>query len=116
MSTAKTRRNLWKRSEQKVATFFHTKRNPLSGSMSGHSSSDSLDKYFYIETKRRKKHRVMGLLRGVREAAEMNEQLALVCLTEEGQKGFGILVHSEDLIWLALEFLKREGYTWRRKT
>ena len=116
MATAKTRRNLWKRSEQKVAKFFGTKRNPLSGSMSGHSGSDSLDKYFYIETKRRKKHKVMGLLRDVREAAMMEEKLALVCLTEEGQKGFGVLVYSEDLIWLALEFLKREGYTWRRKT
>ena len=99
-----------------MCTFFHTRRNPLSGSMSGHSSSDSLDKYFYIEAKRRKKHQVMGLLRDVREAAMMNEQLGLVCLTEEGQKGFGIVVYSEDLIWLALEFLKREGYTWRRKT
>ena len=57
----------------------------------------------------------MDLLREVREAARENEQLGVVCLSEEGQKGFGVLVYSEDLIWLALEF-KREGYTWRRKT
>jgi hypothetical protein len=116
MSTTATKRRLWKHDERKVAGFFGTTRNPLSGSMSRHSGSDSLDKYFYIETKRRKKHRIMNLLRDVRKAAEMEEKLALVCLTEEGRKGFGVLVHSEDLIWLALEFLEREGYTWRRKT
>ena len=41
----------WKTNELKLSKMFGAKRNPLSGSNSGHSMSDTLHEEFYIEIK-----------------------------------------------------------------
>lgn len=97
----------WKRDERKVAEFFGTVRNPLSGINSKVTGSDTRDKRLYIENKRRKSHAVMNLLREVRKAAMSEEKLATVCLTEHNRVGFGILVHSDDIVWFAIEMCRR---------
>ena len=41
----------WKNNELKLSKMFGARRNPLSGSNSGHSTSDTLHEEFYIEIK-----------------------------------------------------------------
>ena len=41
----------WKNNELKLSKMFGARRNPLSGSNSGHSMSDTLHEEFYIEIK-----------------------------------------------------------------
>jgi hypothetical protein len=87
----------WKADERKVARFFGTVRNPLSGINSRHTGSDTLDKDLFIENKRRKAHAMMTLLRDTAEQAKPERKLPVVCLTEHGRQGFGILIWSEDM-------------------
>lgn len=44
----------WKAYERRIAKRFGTRRNPLSGGMSGHTRSDTLHKGLFIEMKNRR--------------------------------------------------------------
>jgi len=45
----------WKKRERKIASLLGTRRTPLSGSSSQHTSSDTLHERLYVEIKCRKK-------------------------------------------------------------
>jgi hypothetical protein len=87
----------WKRRERAVAQFFGSERTPLSGSGSGHTSSDTLHEAFYVETKHRAKHAIFGLYKDTKKKARKENKIPLICLSQENSKGFLIVIHSEQL-------------------
>lgn len=87
----------WKSIERKVASFFGSKRTPLSGGNSGHTRSDSLHPVLYIETKYRKEHSAINLWRKTAVLADLEKKVPVVALAEKGSRGFWLVVHSEDL-------------------
>lgn len=87
----------WKRDERKVSEFFGCRRNPLSGSNSGVTGSDTRHPRLYIEQKRRKRHSVVALWDEVAERAAKEGKVPVVTLTEHGRSGFWVLVHARDL-------------------
>ena len=91
----------WKAVERRVASFFGVRRNPLSGSNSGGTHSDSLHKQLFIETKHRKKHAAISLWRKTEELACKENKIPVVVLVEKGAKGFWFVIHSSDLTAVA---------------
>jgi hypothetical protein len=91
----------WKAIERKVASFFGSKRTPLSGGNSGHSRSDSLHPVLFIETKYRKKHSAVQLWRKTAVLADLESKKPVVALAEKGSRGFWLVVHSSDLMAVA---------------
>lgn len=93
----------WKQAERKVADYFCTRRNPLSGGNSGHSRSDTLEPFLFIETKKRAKHAAVSLLDQTRTMAKKEiapdgkPKKPVVALVENNRPGFYILIHSKDL-------------------
>lgn len=87
----------WKRDERKVAEFFGCRRNPLSGSGSGVTQSDTRHERLFIEQKRRKRHAVVVLWDQVAERAAEEGKVPVVTLTEHGRRGFWVVVHADDL-------------------
>lgn len=87
----------WKAIERKVASFFGSKRTPLSGGNSGHTRSDSLHDRLFIETKYRKKHSAVQLWRKTAALAHIEGKIPVVALAEKGSRGFWLVIHSEDL-------------------
>ena len=88
---------VWKRVERDVAEFFATTRNPLSGEMGGHSSSDSRHDKLFIETKYRKKHTTWSLWNDTKVLADKEKKLPVIALKEKGRHGFLVVVRSQDL-------------------
>ena len=84
---------------------FGTERNPGSGSADPNHRSDSQHPTLFIETKYRAKHTALTLLRETRKIAEKENKTAVCCLAEKGKKGFGVLIHSEDLDDFVKEFI-----------
>ena len=91
----------WKAVERRVAGFFGVRRNPLSGSNSGGTHSDSLHERLFIETKHRKKHSAVSLWRKTEDLAHKENKIPVVVLCEKGARGFWILVHASDLTAVA---------------
>ncbi|MBK1877981.1 hypothetical protein [Pelagicoccus mobilis] len=87
----------WKALERRVATFFNTERNALSGGNSKVTRSDTLHPDLFIECKQRQKHSAVTLWDETKQLADKEEKTAVVCLAEKNRKGFWILVHSDDL-------------------
>lgn len=87
----------WKAFERRVALFFGTVRNALSGGNSKITRSDSLHKELFIECKQRKKHAVISLWDKTKILAEKENKIPVVCLSEKNRSGFWILVHSGDV-------------------
>ena len=90
----------WKAFERRVADFFHGKRNPLSGGNSGHTQADVIHDRLFIECKCREKFAVISLWDATKILADKEHKTPVVCLHENGRKGFFILVHSDDLLKL----------------
>lgn len=105
----------WKRDERKVAAFFGTVRNSLSGMNSKVTGSDTIDNQLFIENKRRKSHAVMKLMREVASDADLEIKIPVVCLTEHYQKDFGVVLKSSDLLRFCVVFLTRNGYDVQEK-
>ena len=91
----------WKAVERRVASFFGARRNPLSGSNSGGTHSDSLHEELFIETKHRVKHSAISLWRKTEELARKENKIPVVALCEKGARGFWIMVHASDLTAVA---------------
>lgn len=91
----------WKENEGRVAEFFGTRRNPLSGSGSAVTASDTRHPHLFIEQRRRKRHAVIRWWDQVAELARREGKIPVVTLTEHGRPGFWILVRSEDLATVA---------------
>lgn len=90
----------WKAFERRVARFFKTERNALSGGNSKVTRSDSLHPTLFIECKQRKRFAVIRLWDETRRMAQVEGKTPVVCLSETGRPGFWIMVHSEDLVKL----------------
>ena len=101
-----TSRNTWKQRERQIADDFGTKRNPLSGSMSGHSSSDSLSDTFYLESKLRANPPGWNLFIDTRSKAEKEEKIPIVVLSKKYHQDKIAMIEYDFL----LELLKKSGY------
>ena len=101
-----TSRNTWKKREMKIAKDFGTKRNPLSGSMSGHSSSDSLSDTFYLESKLRAKPGGWNLFMDTRDKAKRENKIPIVILSKKYHKDKIAMVDYDFLLGL----LEKSGY------
>jgi len=97
-----THKNTWKAFERKVANFFFARRNPLSGSMSGHTSGDAIDDEIYVECKLRAKNATVTLFEDTRKKAKAEgEKIPIVALKIKGHKGWLLVIQPEDLQTLA---------------
>ena len=96
----------WKSIEGKIAKFFGTRRTPLSGSNSGHTSSDTLHAVLYAEIKYRVKHSAVTLWDDTSKKAKEEKKVPVVVLAEKGRPGFWLLMHSSDLVDVAAERVK----------
>jgi len=95
---------MWKKAERKTSRFFGTRRNPLSGENSGHSSSDSLHPRLFIETKRKKAgHSVVKWWERARTGTKLPTVLVL---SLNDRESCWCLCRSEDLSRVALAFFK----------
>lgn len=87
----------WKQFERRVARFFKTERNALSGGNSKLTRSDTLHPDLFIECKQRKKFAAISLWNETKQLATKENKTPVVCLSEKSRPGFWILVHSDDL-------------------
>ena len=101
-----TSRNTWKQRERQIADDFGTKRNPLSGSMSGHSSSDSLSETFYLESKLRANPPGWNLFLDTRDKSKKENKIPIVILSKKYHKDKIAMVDYDFLVGL----LKKSGY------
>lgn len=93
-----TSKSTWKHFERVVATFFGTRRVPLSGSNSGHNTnSDSMHPRIYIECKVREKFSLWGLFKDTAEKAKVEKKVPVVAIKQKGEQGYLLLVRPEDL-------------------
>lgn len=88
----------WKGFERIVASFFGTKRVPLSGSNSGHNTnSDSLHPRIYIECKVREKFALWKLFRDTEDKAKVEKKVPVVAIKQKGERGYLLIVRPQDL-------------------
>ena len=93
-----TSKSAWKSFERVVASFFGTRRVPLSGSNSGHdTNSDSLHPELYIECKLRHKISLWSLFEDTEKKAQRENKAPIVAIKQKGAKGFLIVMRPEDL-------------------
>lgn len=93
----------WKSVERRIASFFGSVRNPLSGGNSGNTRSDSRHDKLFIEAKYRQRHSVITLWRETSILAKKENKTPVVCLAEKGKEGFWVMCHSSDLKTIAQE-------------
>ncbi len=101
-----TNKSTWKKRERGIAHDFDTERNPLSGSMSGHSSSDSLSETFYIESKLRAKPGGWNLFQQTKEKAKTERKIPVVVLSKKYHRDKIVMLDYNFL----LKLLKKSGY------
>lgn len=93
-----TSKSTWKQFERVVATFFGTRRVPLSGSNSGHNTnSDSMHPKIYIECKVREKFSLWSLFEDTAEKAKVEKKVPVVAIKQKGKQGYLLLVRPDDL-------------------
>lgn len=93
-----TSKSCWKGFERIVASFFGTRRVPLSGSNSGHNTnSDSMHPEIYIECKVREKFSIWSLFKDTEEKAKVEKKVPVVALKQKGEQGYLLLIRPEDL-------------------
>ena len=93
-----TSKTSWKQLERNVASFFGTRRVPLSGSNSGHgTNSDSLHPKLYIECKLRSKFALWQLFIDTEKKAKVEGKIPIVAIKQKGGKGYLLVMRPEDL-------------------
>lgn len=93
-----TSKECWKSFERTVATYFGTKRVPLSGSNSGHgTNSDSLHPKLYIECKVRGKISLWQLFTDTEQKAKVEKKTPVVAIKQKGERGYLLVMRPEDL-------------------
>lgn len=93
-----TSKSCWKGFESLVASFFGTKRVPLSGSNSRHgTNSDTLHEKVYIECKVRNKFSLWSLFEDTERKANVENKIPVVAIKEKGKKGFLLLIRPNDI-------------------
>jgi len=102
MKKGSTHRNTWKRFERIVASFFGSRRTPLSGSNSGHNTqSDTLHPDIYVEAKFRSDFSVYTLFQDTKKKAKAENKIPVVALKKKGTNGFLLLIEMDDLTKLS---------------
>lgn len=97
-----TSKSCWKSFERLVASFFGTKRVPLSGSNSGHgTNSDSLHPKVYIECKVRGKISLWSLFADTESKAKVEGKVPVVAIKQKGERGYLLVMRPEDMEKLA---------------
>jgi len=86
----------WKAFERRVARFFKTERNSLSGSNSKLTASDTLHPELFIECKQRQRFAAVRLWDKTKQHADKENKTPVVCLSEKNRPGFWLLIHSDD--------------------
>lgn len=93
-----TSKSAWKSFERVVATYFGTRRVPLSGSNSGHgTNSDSLHPKLYIECKVRSKISLWQLFIDTEKKAKIENKIPVVAIKQKGEKGYLLVMRPEDM-------------------
>ena len=93
-----TSKSSWKNFERLVASFFGTKRVPLSGSNSGHgTNSDSLHPRLYIECKVRGRIALWQLFTDTEKKAKVEGKIPIVAIKQKGEKGYLLVLRPENL-------------------
>ena len=88
----------WKSFERVVASYFGTRRVPLSGSNSGHgTNSDSLHPKLYIECKVRSKIALWLLFIDTENKAKVEGKIPIVAVKQKGEKGYLLVLRPNDL-------------------
>lgn len=96
--TKPTSKECWKSFERVVASFFGTKRVPLSGSNSGHgTNSDSLHSKLYIECKVRGKISLWSLFTDTENKAKVEGKVPVVAIKQKGERGYLLVIRPDDL-------------------
>lgn len=96
--TKPTSKECWKSFERVVASFFGTKRVPLSGSNSGHgTNSDSLHPKLYIECKVRGKISLWSLFTDTESKAKVEGKVPVVAIKQKGERGYLLVIRPDDL-------------------
>ena len=92
-----TSRRAWQIFEQRVARFFGSERNPLSGSGAGLTASDSKHPAIYIEAKLRAKSPVHRLFAETERAAQKENRVPILALQEKYHAGWLLVCRPEDI-------------------
>ena len=92
-----TARITWKKREMQVASFFNSKRTPLSGGNSRITRSDVIHDALFIECKLKQKHSVVSLWDETAELAKKEGKTPVIALCEKKRPGFWLMIHSSDL-------------------
>ena len=93
-----TSKTTWKRFERVVASFFGTRRVPLSGSNSGHgTNSDSMHPKVYIECKVREKFSLWSLFKDTETKAKIEKKVPVVAIKQKGETGYLLILRPDDL-------------------
>jgi len=87
----------WKGFERDLAKLFGTERNPLSGSNSKHTGSDTLHPYLYVEAKKRKSFALFELYRDTKRKARKEDKTPVVAIKETGRPQVLLLIDPDDL-------------------
>ena len=96
--TKPTSKECWKSFERVVASYFGTKRVPLSGSNSGHgTNSDTLHDKLYIECKVRSKIALWQLFVDTEKKAKIESKIPIVAVKQKGEKGYLLIIRPDDL-------------------
>lgn len=82
------RRSSWKRVERVVAAKVGGRRNPLSGSSSGHTSGDVISDNLYVEVKTRKSMAIFKWWDNVKKKAIKEGKRPLLVLHQTGKHSY----------------------------
>ena len=100
----------WKSVESRIAKDFGTRRTPLSGINSGHTSSDTLHKELFIEVKHRKGgFGLTNLFSKTAELAKKENKIPIVAAHEKGKRGAILILRSCDLQFIASKQVKSDA-------
>jgi hypothetical protein len=95
----------WKKFERRVAEFFGTTRNALSGSNSKISSSDTIHPHLFLEAKLRDSFAIHSLWKDTAAKAKKEGKVPVVVTQQKRDHGFLITVHKDDLDDFIARFL-----------
>ena len=88
----------WKAFERRIAKFFGSERNPLSGGNSKQTRSDSLHDKLFIECKWTQRSALVTLYKKTKELAKLENKIPVLAITDKSTKDDLIIMKKEDLI------------------
>jgi hypothetical protein len=87
----------WKAVERRVARMFHGKRNPLSGSNSGHTQADVIHNRLYIEVKHRAKIPFFRVFQETTTKAKQEGKIPIVVFHQKSSDKYIAMIDAEIL-------------------